>query len=462
MDIGIVQQFIAKLCCNLTNSLQTCSLVKQHNDNLQTCGDFSLPVQLKCWLKYLNCEEKCSIYLKNNALDPDKSTILDYSYLLQAHNDECQNGDGFCDKAGWVMQNLVSCSKSWPLVVSRCAVQLDRVQIYLDRSQTFRSVLQLILSRKLVYGHCPTKQQTFCITTDNVEEDKNKMGLSELRIDLLRNTLHNLLKATGYESTNIQGCSEQKPVIGLHLSTKSSSKIPFGCQRILCGVVINSKNHSKETDVTAEDYRRQRCEDMKMISMHKYGNAIQQESEWKNFLFQLADAAVRIDLLHVKPSHTVCLSLDARVSGTRETSNRGAAFVLYNCARVATILRQFEEKVESGYYPQLIPYDEVNFSLLSKEEEWELIFTYLLSYPNVLHMAVKDVEQGKVAPNLVCSFVMALCSCFSIYYRRIRILTEPRNQLLPVMFARLYLLQGIQQVLHNALNLLGITPVLHM
>ncbi|XP_069704822.1 kinesin-like protein KLP2 isoform X2 [Periplaneta americana] len=96
------------------------------------------------------------------------------------------------------------------------------------------------------------------------------------------------------------------------------------------------------------------------------------------------------------------------------------------------------------------------------EEEWELIFTYLLSYPNVLHMAVKDVEQGKVAPNLVCSFVMALCSCFSIYYRRIRILTEPRNQLLPVMFARLYLLQGIQQVLHNALNLLGITPVLHM
>jgi hypothetical protein len=31
------------------------------------------------------------------------------------------------------------------------------------------------------------------------------------------------------------------------------------------------------------------------------------------------------------------------------------------------ILRQFEEKVQLGYYPQLIPYEEVDFLLLSKE-----------------------------------------------------------------------------------------------
>jgi hypothetical protein len=45
----------------------------------------------------------------------------------------------------------------------------------------------------------------------------------------------------------------------------------------------------------------------------------------------------------------------------------GAVFILYNCARLAAILRQFEEKVQLGYYPQLIPYDEVDFLLLSKE-----------------------------------------------------------------------------------------------
>jgi len=42
-------------------------------------------------------------------------------------------------------------------------------------------------------------------------------------------------------------------------------------------------------------------------------------------------------------------------------------FILYNCARLATLLRQFEEKVQLGYYPQLIPYEEVDFLLLSKE-----------------------------------------------------------------------------------------------
>jgi hypothetical protein len=40
---------------------------------------------------------------------------------------------------------------------------------------------------------------------------------------------------------------------------------------------------------------------------------------------------------------------------------------LYNCARLTAILRQFEEKVQLGYYPHLIPYEEVDFSLLSKE-----------------------------------------------------------------------------------------------
>jgi hypothetical protein len=45
----------------------------------------------------------------------------------------------------------------------------------------------------------------------------------------------------------------------------------------------------------------------------------------------------------------------------------GAVFILYNCARLAALLRQFEEKVQLGYYPQLIPYEAVDFLLLSKE-----------------------------------------------------------------------------------------------
>jgi hypothetical protein len=59
------------------------------------------------------------------------------------------------------------------------------------------------------------------------------------------------------------------------------------------------------------------------MAMHKYGGLIQHEPWWEDVVTQLGDAAVRIDLLHVKPGHTVCLSVDTEVSGNRETSNRG-------------------------------------------------------------------------------------------------------------------------------------------
>jgi spore maturation protein SpmA len=59
------------------------------------------------------------------------------------------------------------------------------------------------------------------------------------------------------------------------------------------------------------------------MAMHKYGDLIQNELQKEDFLIQLGDAAVRIDLLHVKPSHTVCLSLDTEINGSRETSSRG-------------------------------------------------------------------------------------------------------------------------------------------
>nr|CAD7414225.1 unnamed protein product [Timema poppensis] len=214
----------------------------------------------------------------------------------------------------------------------------------------------------------------------------------------------------------------------------------------------------------------------------------------------------------------------------------GAAFVLYNCARLAAICKQFDDKVAEGHYPHLIPLQDVDFSLLKHElrvapsrgwkliglrcsrprgdcsgsagtrgfppslrnvphpiiladfllvvapgqllkvltqraakslprlsyEEWTLLCKHLLFYPNILENSVREVESGIIEPQLLSRFLMSLCANFSIYYRRVRILTEPRNHLLPVMFARLYLLKGIEQVLHNALRIMDITPLTQM
>jgi len=57
------------------------------------------------------------------------------------------------------LQNIIEKSKSWSLVVSNCMLQVDRVQLYLDRKFTFRCVLQRVLSQKSMYGQFPAKQQ---------------------------------------------------------------------------------------------------------------------------------------------------------------------------------------------------------------------------------------------------------------------------------------------------------------
>jgi len=72
---------------------------------------------------------------------------------------------------------------------------------------------------------------------------------------------------------------------------------------------------------------RKRCREIKTMAMHKYGGLPEHEPQAEDFLNQLGDAAVRIDLLRVKPSHTVTLSLDAVVDGIMETNNRG--IILY-------------------------------------------------------------------------------------------------------------------------------------
>jgi hypothetical protein len=98
--------------------------------------------------------------------------------------------------------------------------------------------------------------QRFVVTSDSLQQDRNKRDLSELRVDLLRSTVINLLKAVGYELADMGKCYTGESTVYLHLSTKSSSEIASGYQRVLCGVVINSKHHSKESTVTAQEYLR--------------------------------------------------------------------------------------------------------------------------------------------------------------------------------------------------------------
>ncbi|KAK3737758.1 hypothetical protein QZH41_017213, partial [Actinostola sp. cb2023] len=87
-------------------------------------------------------------------------------------------------------------------------------------------------------------------------------------------------------------------------------------------------------------------------------------------------------------------------------------------------------------------------------DEWNLLLRYVMTYPS----AVRDAIHGFLTQprhdslvttniNKICCFLLEMSQDFSSYYGRTHILGEPRPHLFPTMFARLYLLKAIQQVI---------------
>lgn len=115
--------------------------------------------------------------------------------------------------------------------------------------------VSVLMSPKCV---CHSLFQKFFITTDILQQDENERDLSELRVDLLRSTAIKLLEVTGYELADMGRTFKEESTVCLHFSTKSSEVVP-GYQRVLCGVVINSRHHNKDSTITAQEYLRWVC-----------------------------------------------------------------------------------------------------------------------------------------------------------------------------------------------------------
>ena len=86
----------------------------------------------------------------------------------------------------------------------------------------------------------------------SVPEDDCELTLTELRIQLLRNTTSKLLEAAGFEVTDV--CSDCSMCI--HFTNKSTDELTGTCRRVLCGVVVNSRHGAKENSVKGRDYIR--------------------------------------------------------------------------------------------------------------------------------------------------------------------------------------------------------------
>lgn len=97
---------------------------------------------------------------------------------------------------------------------------------------------------------------------------------------------------------------------------------------------------------------------MRLMAEHKYGLRATSGSGWKNIFDDLGEAAVTIELLQNKPSKSTIINLHNWTLG----NTKGASFILYNCARIASIFKKYE----THGYPSLPPIEAVDFSLLKQ------------------------------------------------------------------------------------------------
>ncbi|KFQ02920.1 DALR anticodon-binding domain-containing protein 3, partial [Leptosomus discolor] len=229
-------------------------------------------------------------------------------------------------------------------------------------------------------------------------------------------------------------------------------------KHLVCGPV---KVTNPSSPIGADQYFQLRKRQMYEASVMKYGELAQDEA-WTEVIDTLTAAAIRFELLST--AHRSQITLDLEDSSISTKGTKSGAFVMYNCARLATLFDTFQRAVERGTYPPLPPASELNFSCLREEGEWLLLFNYLLPFPEVLQQAAQlpaPTKGIRITANTetVCKFLIQLSMDFSSYYNRVHILGEPFPHLFDQMFARLQLLGAVRNVFHSALATLHLPPL---
>lgn len=335
-------------------------------------------------------------------------------------------------------QELIDRSQGWTMPIQRVIKEDDNCRVYFNRTECLRKYFErrqedLIPSRPI-----PVQPP---IDTD----------INTYRRRIANDTLDRILTVFNDPPRNYSIPDHESIKVGSCFD--SETKKPFPLSYL--------------------EYLAKRSTDMQLIAQHKYGMRVQNEKYLRDLVETLGAAAVVVDLLEAKTSGPVYLAAKSNI--VANTSSKGAAFILYNSARIETLFRVFNERVQSGYYPPLPA--TIDYALLKQEDEWKLFYNYLIEYDEVLQRTVRGKD---IQIHNLCGFLYKLVGQFSVYYRRTKILTvslvnilvtwlliaihfqENRPHLMPVLHAKITLLKDLRRILNELLFILGIAPVQQM
>ncbi|XP_058931124.1 DALR anticodon-binding domain-containing protein 3 isoform X7 [Kogia breviceps] len=242
---------------------------------------------------------------------------------------------------------------------------------------------------------------------------------------------------------------------------KLDDQAPLRQKHLVCGPV---KVAGAPGTLTAPEYYELRHAQVCKASALKHGRDLAQDPAWMEIFRVLPVATIKFEMLSTAPQSQLLLALADSIS-TKGT--KSGTFVMYNCARLATLFESYKCSMEQGLYPTFPPVSSLDFSLLHDEGEWLLLFNSVLPFPDLLSQtaALPCTAPGlhiTARTEMVCKFLVQLSMDFSSYYNRVHILGEPRPHLFGQMFARLQLLRAVREVLHTGLAMLGLPPLSHI
>ncbi|KAJ8921744.1 hypothetical protein NQ315_010654 [Exocentrus adspersus] len=428
-----LEEYISNLLNTLTDTKDNITIIRRHSRKLEQLGDISFPLDIKNWYHLID----------RHCVDNNVVNIFQYKVV----------GNG--DISSYIRELKRKC-KDFHMDIQDIIVKGNDVHIYLNRSTLlYRSTITDVLTKCGSYGSCNIFNTRIDVECDcnTMEKSLFELDLSTLRLLELKDVALNFLDFTTEKGESNNTSFEV-------IFTSNSSRKCKNAKPILCGPVLNEKG-VKEVNITMQQLCDKRTIDMRLMAQHRYKVQVipntPREDYFLKIVKKLGRSCVTIEMLSNKPNKPVKVSLmDLR------TANKGAAFIFYNCARISVLLNEFEKRVSKGIYPNLPDVDKIDFSTLNQPEEWELFYVYVLQFPMVIKSCVKDILKGIFNPQYLITFLSNFSSLYSAYYRRVRILIDPREHLFMVLYARIYLLKALQVVFHNALFLLNIEPIKEM
>ena len=140
-----------------------------------------------------------------------------------------------------------------------------------------------------------------------------------------------------------------------------------------------------------------------------------------------------------RPDQHMDFDLDLAKS---QSSDNPVYYIQYAHARICSVFRQIKEKGIAT--PDS---ESPNYELLVEEREFGLLQN-LSRYPEVIETAARDFE-----PHQVAYYLRDLATGFHAYYNAHPFLASEEN----LRLARLGLIDAVRQVIHNGLDLLGVS-----